>query len=256
MNLGPILTAFPGKVRVTFIHADSLDIIGIDKIKAEKLPHSFNKPTHIEWKGVEWRVLKAEPADAKQFKINNRLTLHVQDTKLIDPKTFGFDIPSICIDLPDFTNGLHTEEPFIHLSKDNWRQLEFFPLSLLDRIQKHMVDINEKLYPGGGTNTLLGYKNIHSRTKVQERLGIPLSDFSVQASIHKIGAVIFSENKIVKNCISLYSENYIYYSIIEDNIMIDLCISSFECVDEEFYKIVSTYNLGLADWCNGKIITA
>src|SRR5688572_7604115 len=104
MNLSPLLNAFPKKTKVTLIHAITLKTIGVYKIKEDALPNAFNKPTIIELGGTKWRVMLANPINAKEYTIANKLTLHVQEVNSINSATIGFDYPSICDDHPELVD--------------------------------------------------------------------------------------------------------------------------------------------------------
>lgn len=255
MDARPFINMFNGKTKVTFIHAVTGKIIGISKMKSEELPISFIKPTRIEFEGTEWRVMRAEPAHAKEFTIDNKLALYVQENYAIDPNKIGFDIATVCQDTPIIVTAPLFDSFSLDISKDDWRQLELFPVSAFHLIQKEMLEVESVLFPDDNTNTLAGYKTIHVRKQLLEQpLGIPADEFCNQVNILEKGSPRFDRKGFIENGFAFRSPGYTYYGIIKDNIIKELSLQAFESVDEELYQLASAYDIMLVDWCNGKII--
>lgn len=255
MDPQPFINMFNSKTRVTFIHALTGKVIGVHKMKPDQLPRSFTKPTSIYVEGAEWRVMRAEPIHAKDFKLDNKLTLHVQEPSSIDPAIVGSNYPTVSNNIPELTVEPLFTDFILDLTKEQWRQLEFFHISFLPIIQEEMLKIEPILSPGEGVNTLIGYKNVHVRAiEMKQRLAVFLHEFCDRIHVQKKGSIRFTEEGYVKNGIALFSGNYTYYATINSETIEELYLESFDCVDEEFCEIVSSYELLLADWCNTKII--
>ena len=257
MNAAPFINLFNGKTRVTFIHAITGKLIGVHKMKPEQLPVAFNKPTSIDLQGTTWRVVQAEPVHAKEFTINNKLTLHVQEETSINPVLIHAGVPTICSDQPVPVSEPLFTDFLLEITEYRWHQHEFFPLTLLPVVQEEMLQVESFLLPVDGINTLLGYQNIYRRKIARtEPLSISLNEFCECMSIRERGGIRLPADGFVQNGIALRSDNYIYYGVVKDGVLEELCLDTFESVDEEFCGIASAYDLVLADWCNGKIIMA
>lgn len=255
MNLEPILNAFPKKTRVTFVHAISGKLIGVQKMKPEQIPGSFTKPVTITWDGIEWRVMKAEPIHAKDYIIDRKLTLHVQEADSVNLSDTGFTIPTICDDLPPLTDQPVFTDFVLKLPKQKWRQLELLPKSLLAEIQAKMIEVQSILFPEVQINTLTGYKAMFIRNNnPEDLLSISIEEFCRDFNIEKKGSIEFSGSGFIQNGFAFSNSNYIYYGTLKGNEIAELCIEAFESVDEEFCQVASAYDLFLADWCNAKIL--
>jgi hypothetical protein len=255
MNLGPLINAFPRKIRVTFIHAVTKRQIGIQKMKPEELPSSFNKPIIIKWEGTEWRIMNAEPINGQGIILADKLTLYVEETHSVKPHSVGFNIATICPDWPEFTEKPLFNDFSIQLSKEQWRQLEFLPITLLATIQEEMQEIEPILFPKDGTNTLKGYKSMHSRKNIfAQPHDIFVSEFCNRMNIIQKGNIRLEEKGFIQEGFAFRSDSYTYYGLVKKDSIKELCLHNFESVDEEFFQIAEGYNLILADWCNGKLI--
>jgi hypothetical protein len=135
----------------------------------------------------------------------------------------------------------------LKILEDDWRQVEFLPLSVLPLIQEEMSEI-EKLSESN---------EIHVRRKIgANHLSIPLDEFCELAGIKEKGSLKFyDQDGYVKNGFALRSENYTYYGTIQGDTIKELCLDDFESADTEFYQVAARYNLVLVDWCNGQITT-
>ena len=255
MNVQALMGLFPQKTRVTLIHATSGKLIGIHKIKPEQLPTTFNKPINIKLQGETWRVMQAEPVNAKDFTLGNKLTLHVQEPLTLDPNILGYNFATICEDIPPMDTGPLFNDFVLDISKDGWLQLQFLAASLLPAVQEELLQIEKILFPGQGINTLSGYKNMHIRKKISSYpLNISNAEFCELSGIKQKGGVRYNSADFVQNGFVYRSDNYTYYGIIEGDRIAELCLLSFESADEELLQTMSFFNLILADWCNARVI--
>jgi hypothetical protein len=254
MDLRPLIN-FIGRTHVTFINATTGKLIGVQKMKADQLPVSFNKPILIEFNGLEWRVMKAVPVHAKEFTLENKLILHVENPKTIS-QPLGYNFPSICLEFPEssLTEPLYNDF-YLDISKERWRQFEFFPPSLLPVVQEELEKIMDILYPSSNANTLHGYFDLHIRKNIrQEPLNIPFDSFCEKINAKDKGGIRNASNGYIRNGFAIRTENHTYYGTLKDSLIEELNLESFESVDEEFFVLASYYELVLADWCNAKLI--
>lgn len=255
MNLQFLVNIFPSKVRVSFRHAITGDLLGVHKIEPEKLPEIFNKPTIIEWGKINWRVLNAEPIYAKKFTITNKLTLYVLENDFIDTRKMGHNLPTVVEKLPELTAQPSFDNNTMTLSSDQWGQLEYLPVSLLPTVQEEVSLIETILNPPQKVNTLTGYATQHKRKIINTLpLNIPVNEFCELMRINQKGSIKL-KSEYIKNGMAFYSDSSVYYGLVKENMIEQLYQYEFECADEQFSNLVSAYNILLVDWRNARIIT-
>lgn len=247
-------------IHVQFINANTNETIGVSDMKAEQLPVSFNKPTTMHLENEDWQVIKAEPEDAFQFKETRQLKLWLSKVEKLNPNNIRFSIPTVSNETP----ALCTEKVFtdfiLELHEDAWRQIEFLPLSILPTINEEMSAVEAILFPEDETkSTQYGFDKIHVREKIGEHhLNISLEEFcEVVNAINKgsIYMTIYGETGFVQNGFAIKSANYTYYGTLENNFIKELCLESFENMDDEMSLACSRYNLVFVSWCIGSITT-
>ena len=246
-------------IHVIFINVTTNETIGVSEMKPEQLPISFGKATTMNFKNEEWQVINAEPQDASKFKESKQLKLWLNKIEKIDLGNIRFSIPTISNETP----ALQTEKTFIdftlELPEDNWRQIEFLPLSLLPAIQEEMKEVESILFPDDETETKYGFDKIHVRNKIGfHHLNISFEEFcEVVNAIHKgaIHITIHGETGFVKNGFAIKSSGYVYYGTMENDYIKELCLEKFESMDDEIGAVCSKYNLVMVSWLEGSITT-
>lgn len=248
--IGAVMQLFPKKINVMVIDEITGASIGKYKIPLEHLPTAFDKPTILEVEGHTWRVVKADPVKADDFSIFKKLTINVLQKEHWQDERLLFNVPT-----RHSYHPLMTREPLFHeftldVGEDDWRQLEFLPLSALASIQEEMGRIELSV-----PDALWGYKNMHVREQTSNfPLNIPLTAFCDTIQAQKMGAVRLYSDAFVQNGIAIESGNYTYYGTIAEDHIVSLCLPSFDGIDDEFMQMVTTYELVLVDWCGGRVV--
>lgn len=231
---------FPKKVLVTLVHAENNQVLGDYKMAREQLPEIFNKPTTLDMGDRSWRIVKARPFLLEGVK---KLTLHVVEPTASFNK---FMVPTMSVPLPVLTGG----SSGLSVPPEDWRQLELLPVSQLELIQEEMTVIEEKLNALEEDAGLLGYDAVYERSRIEEAyLRIPFDEF-----FQFVNGIERGDVHGIADSFTIRSENYHYYGIVKDGIILSLCLSAFDSVEDEFASVVEKYELLLADWCGGKII--
>ena len=252
------LKLFPKKIKVTFINAVTGDLVGKFKLPPELLPAKFNKPTTIEVNGQLWRVLQANPVDADDFLFTKKLTLHVQENEQVEATSVGSPVATSAWPLPERSTENLFDEFVLDLSPDQWRQIEFLPVSMQEVVQQEMKEIEPILHPGKGENPLLGFHNTYIRNVIGNQNNvIPFNEFYSLVNGREKGALRFcvSENQYMQHGFALHSDNYLYYGTVQNGQIRDLCISQFDAFDEELFVVLNHFRLLMADWCEGRIVS-
>lgn len=250
-----VMRLFPKKVKVSFVDAETGEPIGMVKMTLDQLPEKFNKPMLIEAMGKWWRVLDAEPKKAIEFEFMKNLVLKVKDSFLHDPVKGRWYVPSVAGGMPLVSGDTLFDQFILDLRVDEWRQIEFLPVSLLDQVKEDVAVINSILHPEKKYNRLLGYQQRHVREKiVSHNHNIPFYKLCELVNTIDKGVMRLPDG-FVKDGFALRSFNYEYYGEVEEGMIKSLCVKEFDCVDEEILNVLSAFGLLLVVWCEGKIIS-
>jgi hypothetical protein len=252
--LDAALTLFPKKIKVTCIDGVTGQQIGKYKIPLNQVPLVFNKPVTTTIDGNEWRVIKADPVNADDIAIFKKLTLHVLNKDQLQQTFLGHQVPT-----RHASNPLTIPIPFyqqftIDVTADDWLQLEFLPAQSLSLIQEELALIDPILLAENGFNPLLGYENIHIRNlTAQLGTNIPFDAFCAAIQVTQKGNIRLAGGDFIENGFALRTDNYEYYGTVENNRITRLCLTDFDCIDDEFSQLATTWDLVFVNWCQGSI---
>lgn len=250
------LTLFPKKIRVTCIDGVTGQQIGKYKIPLSQVPLVFNKPVTTIIEGREWRVIKAEPLNPDDIAIFRKLTLHVLDKDQFSQTSFGYPVPTRHANSPLTTPTPFYQQFTIDLSADDWLQQEFLPVQSLTLIQEEIALIDPIILTNNGSNPLLGYENLHIRNQTaQLGANIQFDAFCAAFQVTQKGNIRLAGGDYIENGFALRTDNHEYYGTIENNQITHLCLTSFDCIDDEFSQVATSWDLALVNWCQGSITT-
>lgn len=243
---------FPKKVSVHLVHAVHGTKLGTHKFDNELIPETFTKPTILEVGEKQWQITKSVCDREESYLRSKILTLHVQE-----PESFTLGnrsmVPSMDGIIPNQVDHSFFDQFTLSVAADDWRQLEFLPISQLTIIQEDLKIIDFIL--ARSKDPLQGFDGLHTRNSIPKNiLTIPFGEFCDTIQVIEKGNVSFEANPFVQDGFALRSGNYTYYGILKDNIITDLCIEQFETVDEEFSLLISKFELVFIDWCNAKML--
>ncbi|OQP44592.1 hypothetical protein A4H97_09495 [Niastella yeongjuensis] len=254
--LDAALTLFPKKIRVTCIDGVTGQQIGKYKIPLSQVPLAFNKPVTTTIDGHEWRIIKAEPVNPDDIAIFKKLTLHVLDKDQLSQTSFGYPVPTRHASIPLTTPTPFYQQFTIELSADDWLQQEFLPVQSLPLIQEELALIDPILLADNGFNPLLGYEHLHIRNQTA-LLGanIQFDAFCAALQVTQKGNIRLAGGDYIENGFALRTDNYEYYGTIENNQITHLSLTAFDCIDDEFSQVATSWGLALVNWCQGNITT-
>ncbi len=253
--IGSALQLFPKKIKVTLIDAATGKSLGKHSIPAAQLPAAFNRPTILTVDNTDWRVLKADPISADDFLFSKRLTLEVRRADHTYQEESRFNLPSVCKELPTIGGECLYDEFTLEVDKDDWRQIEFLPLSRSTEIEEAIKWIETILTRQ--PNPLLGYEQQHSRhDAAQPGLSIPWGAFCDLVPNPVLGNVVLNNNELVQDGFAIRSEGYTYYGIVRDGLIQTLCLTEFDSADDEFMQVIGMYQLTMVDWCGARRMSA
>lgn len=247
--LDAALTMFPRKVKVTCIDGVTEQPIGKYKVLLRQLPTVFNKPTTLTIEGNEWRVIKAHPYHSDEFSIFRKLTLHVLNREQLQQAPLGHNMPTRHANSPATSSTTFYEQFTIDIHPADWLQMEFLPAAELPLIQEEVALIDPIVLAVNGSNPLLGYDTQHVRHQTAHlEVDIPFDAFCAAVQVKKKGNIRLAENEYVENGFALQTDNYEYYGTVVNNRITHLSLTGFESVDDEFFRLVSTWGLVLVRW--------
>jgi hypothetical protein len=254
--LDAALTLFPKKIKVTCIDGITGLPIGTYKLPLSQVPITFNKPVTTIIDGHEWRIIKAAPINPDDIAIFKKLTLHVLDKDQLQQTPLGHNVPTRHANDPLTTSTPFYQQFTLAITTDDWLQMEFLPAQSLPLIQEELALVDPILLVENGFNPLLGYENMHVRTlTAQLGVGIPFDAFCATIPINQKGNIRLSGGDFIENGFALRTDNYEYYGTIENNRITHLCLTAFDCIDDEFMQVATTWDLALVSWCMGSITT-
>ncbi len=248
------------KIKVELIEALSNESIDMLKISPDELPSSFEGDTILHIEGENWEVIKAEPLLSSEFIDKGELAIWVRKVLTMDPKNVRFSMPTIAGVLPAMSVNRIFLEFTLTIEPDDWKQFEFLPKDQLPVIQEEQKSIEDILYPKDDENfeSLNGFPSIYQRRRIKDhQLHIPLEKFITTLNIQSRGNLAFEGMAdFVENGFALKSPGYIYYGILRDDYITDLCISYYESTDDEINLLLDKFDILLVCWCRAQVTAA
>jgi hypothetical protein len=236
---------FPRKIMVTVVDEVSGLIVGSYKADKESLPEVFDRPMTIELNGVVWRVVKAEYSSGK------KLGLWVQEEAYFRSHNKRWMVPTLA-PKPKLGGVSMAGDFVMEIGWEEWRQVEFLPAGMQEVVEEEMRVI-EKAAGNGG---LLGYEIVHVRDNIgNPLLEIPFHEFYQLVEGREKGSIELEKmDEILLDGFFIRSNEYLYYGIVENKQIRQLCLEKFDSMDDEATNVITMYNLIMVGWCSRKII--
>lgn len=245
---------FPKKAKVKLVFASNNQLIGNYNVWEEKLPVVFDKPVLLEIDGAVWRIVSVAEKRQSSYWLSRKMEIFVEKPENYQPVN-RYLIPTIPYNNLETKEGSSLTGNALQLPMEGYRQMEFLPQNLLENIQEEMNSIEKIIHPEITYNALSGYLECYHRSSVFDRaLAIPYKDLLSTLPIEREGIIIIDDRKKVINGFSIITTWHKFYGIVIDGIVRELSVEGFECLDDEFISLISSFNLVLADWCNAKLI--
>ncbi len=163
----------PKAVRVEFLDADSGKSLFKTDSPPGRLPGSFGKPTSVQIEGVEYDVIRAEPADAEAYLKAGRLRLWVRKRVFVPLNRILFSLPTIVDRLPSLVEA-PAKGDFLELHEDDWRQVELVSAGVLEAVDAELAEVSRVHRE---SRVEWGWSRMHVRREPSRPLGdarIPL----------------------------------------------------------------------------------
>jgi len=217
-------------------------VIDTCKFNKADLPESFNKPTTMMIAGEPWRVLSVVHSGKK------KITIYAVDAANEAEFDIHNHVPTRAFPFPEIADINKDIDPDLIIEIDGWRQLEFFPVSMLPLLTAEFATIEEILNTGG----LLGYKTSHLRKKfTMSSYRLPIGEF-ISGEI--LENVFLKQYGYIEHGFVLRSPHNNYYGIMQEDHISMLCLENFDGVNDELLEVLEKYNMVLVDWCTPQAI--
>ncbi|MFD2907643.1 hypothetical protein ACFSX9_02740 [Flavobacterium ardleyense] len=244
------------KIRVEFIDNSNGETIGVSEMTADQLPETFSVGTTMHIQDNDWDVEEAIPDSSIDFIKSKSLVLKMRKIEKMNVEDIWYSLPTISNEFPHTIPVTQSTKFDIHIHEDDYRQNEFLNTEASSLIEEEFVGIKniwEKYSKKSEDYTL--FKNCHLRTSIGlPDLTINFSNFKELLKFESVGQVIINGEKL-KNGFAVSTDSSTYFGTLENDTIIELCISkSTENTTAEIKKITKAFNLLFVNWNQCEII--
>ncbi len=244
---------FKKKVTVLLKELHNEKLLGNFKIDEKLIPAVFNRPTILSIGGKEWRIIEVNELREPSYFMSRKILLTVSEVADFNNEE-RFSVPTMAI--PDPAISIYSEDnaKLLSILKEDWRQMEFFSITIKDLVREEINAIEKTLLPENSPSPLLGFLQIHQRLLVSDHwLEIPFEKFCAILKIKDSGRVIMNTGFVIDSFF-IQTENNTFYGICKNGTILTLCLHDFESVEEELMKVMEQFGLLMVDWCNAKML--
>jgi hypothetical protein len=193
----------------------------------------------------------------KIFGRTKKQDLETAQPQLVNPKDILFTIPTLSNEFPPISKTPIKADFDTFIFDDDWRQNEFLNFSLLPLIEIEIQGIKKiwENYSKKVDEQFTAFTECHVRKTIGEpKLEIYFEELLTALEEPKIGSLKIGEN-FVANSFSLQTDNTTYYGTITNNVVKELCISSWnDKTTNEILKLTKAFNLVFINWYHCDII--
>ncbi|MBL7974994.1 MAG: hypothetical protein JNJ85_08780 [Candidatus Kapabacteria bacterium] len=244
------------KIKVQFIDNINGQTIGVSEMTAGQLPETFSVQTTMYIQDNEWIVEEAIPENSTEFIKTKSLVLKMRKVEKMNPNDIWFTLPTISNEYPQLTQKTKETEFDISIHEDDYRQNEFLNQTSLPKIEEEFIGIKDIWNNHSKKNddyTL--FKNCHVRKTIgSPNLTINFNELKSLLNCSSIGQVVINGN-ILSNGFSIKTENTIYFGILKDDIVLELCIAQWNDNSiNEILEINKTFNSVFVNWSHCDLI--
>ncbi len=147
-------------INVTFVDADTNQVMGEMACEASRLPETFEKlETTLHLGDADWFVVDAEPMSRPEYILAGELKLHLRRVQRLDPSKILYSLPSLCDLLPPLDESRRTGDEF-EIHEDDWRQFELVLALHAQRCDKEIEAIR---HIHENESAEMGWRKVHPR---------------------------------------------------------------------------------------------
>ena len=244
------------KIKVQFIDNFNGQIIGVSEMTTDQLPETFSVQKTMHIQGEDWNVEEAIPENATEFIHTKSLVLKMRKVNKMNQNDIWFSLPTISNEFPQLIEMTNQTDFDITIHEDDYRQREFLNISSLPVVGEECVGIkNIWVNQSKKSDNYTLFKTCFIRENIgSPNLTIPFHNLQNLLHRNSVGQVIINNN-ILKNGISIKTENTIFFGILIADTVTELCISQWnENSVSEILEINKAFNLLFVNWYNCDII--
>lgn len=252
-------------IRVTFLDADTSDVIGNSEQPVDTIPDTFEVDTQLTIQERQYVVVNAEPALKKDFVASGKLSIWLRKVEYIDPKEVLMTLPTISDSLPPVGKIAFTGETYYNMHEDDWRQCEFISQLRLMEVEQECESIR-RIYEHHrvpvASASFSAFNKLHVRQLENpfEGLTNPVHFSELRALLGTAGSLTFSTSGgkpygFVTNGFSFTTGETVFYGQVDNkNTVVALGVRNPEEQLELCQQIKNRYSLLLIDWVNTRFL--
>lgn len=179
-----------------------------------------------------------------------------EKVEMMNPNDIWFTTPTISNEFPQLTEILNETEFDIFIHEDDYRQNEFLNQNSLPKIEEEFNSIKDIWNNHSKKSDEYNlFKNCHVRKTIgSPNLTINFNELKALLNCKEIGQVVINGN-ILSNGFSIKTENTIYFGILNDDKVLELCIAQWnEKTITEIIEINKTFNSVFVNWYHCDLI--
>lgn len=235
---------FPRIIRVTYVNHLTKEVLETIKVDATLLPARFDKPTFIEYKGEQWRILKATPEN-DDYLIFKKLRLEIARKDWEWEGKLPYVTQSISL-LPTCSFQDNGKQAILRIDKQDWQSVQLINEHDLDKARE-LIEQLDKEYERPGFRKLEGFEHC-----VERPLFDPLM-ISGNEFLTGHGPIEINELGIVTNGFAVAMDGYYLYGQHKEEIIWTLSLYGLEHITEEIFNWMGKYKLVLVNWVNRRL---
>jgi len=243
-------------IKVQFIDSSNGNVIGVSEMPPEQLPETFEIQTTMHLNDEDWSIQEAIPAHSKEFFQTKNLTLKMTKVEKMNPNDIWYTTPTISNEFPQTIKKTKETENDILIHEDDYQQKEFLSVNSLSQVKEEINAIKE-IWANHSKKSeeYTLFKNCHLRKTIgSPNLSISFNKLKSSLKFDSFGQVIIN-GEILVNGFAFKTENTVYFGTLNDDKVIQLCISKWtENTTNEILKINKEFNLLFVDWFNCNLI--
>ncbi|MBS1572623.1 MAG: hypothetical protein JST62_09540 [Bacteroidetes bacterium] len=244
------------KIKVQFIDNLNGQTIGVSEMTADQLPETFSVATTMHIQDTDWTIEEAIPENSVDFIKTKKLVLKMRKAEKINSNDIWFTTPTISNEFPQLIEKTKETEFDVFIHEDDYRQNEFLNQNSIPKIEKEFTaikDIWSKHSKKSDDYTL--FKNCHVRNTIgSPNLKINFNELKSLLNCNSVGQVVINGN-VLSNGFSIKTENTTYFGILNDDLVIELCIAQWnDNTINEILEINKTFKSVFVNWYNCDLI--
>ncbi|MQY15700.1 hypothetical protein SRB5_58880 [Streptomyces sp. RB5] len=244
-------------VQVTFVDAESGQVMGRTELAAAQLPGTFEAATRLDLGGTPWDVVRAEPPTAAEFTARGQLVLTLGRVRETDPEDVAYSLPTLYDPLPPPAAGAGVQGCLV-LHEDDWRQVELVSRQVLAEVEEDLGPVRAVLRDHARTvgDGVTVFDRMHLRRgpAVPHPGGLSLRrllDVLPEPSATYAGVCFREAPEPVAGSFAADFGAFGVYGRADGDEVVELCLRG---TVDGLGSVMREFDLVLVDWCAGRLL--